>query len=383
MVRKKAASKSKPNLMPAVFIALLLGGLGIYLAVSGKGGASKSGSHLGLPDYASKNQKTITSYTKAAEYQDMLMYIPCYCGCGSHSGHLSVKNCFVKEGGGYDDHGANCEMCMDIVLEAVKMYNDGKAIPEIRSYINSKYGMYSLPTNTPLTPAEADISRASLPEDFNSLSDGLRLTPAGVYWAQFINVKLLQGTVLEPLIKDRVQPDYFYWKKIVGMYSADYSENSWIELHDLGAEAKVEPRISQGMDNIVTTRPFVYGHTGNVKKAGELLRNPNALPSAYQDFRPLLEGADGDAAGIAFVMKDPKPFADMMYFSLTSVDEGVIEKKVFYRISDSSALNMAEYEDKAAKAKEKGFVLYEVKKEENLLKITVVGDVSLVLHEDI
>jgi hypothetical protein len=379
MVKKKSVTP-RSNLMPVLFvIGLLVGGAGVYFILSGKSSEDK----LGLPDYAHRDQKTLRAYTKAVEYQDMLMYIPCYCGCGSHSGHLSVKNCFIKEGGGYDDHGANCEMCMDIALESVKMYSQEKPIPEIRSYVDSKYGTIGPPTNTPLTPAEADISKTSLPENFNSLSDGLKLTPAGVQWAQFINVKLVQGTSLEPYIKDRVQPDSFYWKKIVGMYSADYSETSWIELHDLGVEATVEPREFLGMNNVVTTRPFVYGHAENVKKVLDLFENPGAYPTAYEAFKPVLMNVKDGDADLAFVMAEPNAFADMMYFSLKSLDGSLTEKVVVYSIANSSALDMTKYEDKAANAVERGFTLYEVQKEGKLLNIRVIGDVDMVLQEDI
>jgi hypothetical protein len=94
MVKKKSVTP-RSNLMPVLFvIGLLVGGAGVYFILSGKSSEDK----LGLPDYAHRDQKTLRAYTKAVEYQDMLMYIPCYCGCGSHSGHLSVKNCFIHQG---------------------------------------------------------------------------------------------------------------------------------------------------------------------------------------------------------------------------------------------------------------------------------------------
>jgi hypothetical protein len=380
MVKKKQPRSSKSNLMPVLFvIGLLIGGVGVYLALSGK----STEDELGLPKYAYKNEKVLQGYKKAAEYQDMLKYIPCYCGCGSHSGHLSVKNCFIKEDGGYDDHGANCEMCIDIVLEATNMYSQGKSIPEIRSYINSKYSYIGPPTPTPLTPEEADISRAKLPENFNSLSDALKLTPAGVKWAQFINVKLVQGTPIEPYIRDSVQPDFFYWKKIVGMYSADYSKTSWIELHDLGVEAKVEPRKFPGMDNVVSTRPFIYGHVENVKKVLELFKDPDAYPTAYETFKPVLENVKDEEAGVAFVLAEPNAFADLMYFSLRSTGDSMVERIVVYHVANSSALDMAKYEEKAATAMERGFSQYEVKKEGELLNIKIVGEILKVLHESV
>lgn len=36
------------------------------------------------------------AYQFALANQDILKYIPCYCGCGTE-GHTSVKDCFVQE----------------------------------------------------------------------------------------------------------------------------------------------------------------------------------------------------------------------------------------------------------------------------------------------
>lgn len=385
MVKKKSQpnSKTKPNMIILFIVGILVGGLAVYAVLSDKGRGSDEANKLGLPDYAYKNQKTLRAYTKAVEYQDMLMYIPCYCGCGIHSGHLSAKNCFLQETGGYDAHGANCEMCIDIVLDSVDMYSEGKSIPEIRSYVESKYGDIGPPTSTPLTPAEADISKAVLPKNFDSISDGLRLTPAGIKWAQFINVKLVQGTSLEPYARNRVEPDSFYWKKIVGMYSADYSENSWIELHDLGSEATVKPRRFEGMDNVVSTRPFVFGHAENVEKVLRIFKNPEAYPTAYETFKPVLENVKDDEVGIALVLVDPSVFADLAYLSLRETAAGTVEKIVVYRVSNISALNMTEYEERATTAKERGFTQYEVKKVDDLLNIKIRGDIGRVLNENV
>jgi hypothetical protein len=273
-------------------------------------------------------------------------------------------------------------MCIDIVLESVDMYSVEKSIPEIRSYIESKYGDIGPPTITPLTLAEADISKTVLPKNFDSISDGLRLTPAGIIWAQFINVKLVQGTSLEPYARNRDEPDSFYWKRIVGMYSADYSENSWIELHDLGVGATVKPRRFQGMDNVVSTRPFVFGHAENVEKVLRIFENPEAYPTAYETFKSVLENVKDDEAGNALVLVDPSVFADLAYLSLRETADGTVEKIVVYRVSNISAINMTEYEERAATAKERGFTHYEVKKVGDLRDIKMVGDIGSVLNEN-
>ena len=80
--------------------------------------------------------------------------MPCYCGCGDAAGHESNLNCFiaeVREDGSilWDDHGTRCQVCVDIAVESVKLYQDGKTIKEIRHIIDEKYKEgYAKPTPT-------------------------------------------------------------------------------------------------------------------------------------------------------------------------------------------------------------------------------------------
>jgi hypothetical protein len=67
-------------------VGIFVVGLAVYSVLSDKGRSSDEESKLGLPDYAYRNQKTLQAYTKAAEYQDMLMYIPCYSAAESIAG---------------------------------------------------------------------------------------------------------------------------------------------------------------------------------------------------------------------------------------------------------------------------------------------------------
>ncbi|QTD39671.1 PCYCGC motif-containing (lipo)protein [Sporosarcina sp. Te-1] len=97
-------------------------------------------------------------YQVAANADDILAYMPCYCGCGKSAGHGSNLNCFVeeiREDGSvvWDDHGTRCPVCLEIAATSVQMKQDGKTLKEIREYIDSTYSDgYAEPTDTP-TPA--------------------------------------------------------------------------------------------------------------------------------------------------------------------------------------------------------------------------------------
>ena len=148
-------------LATAAFVVVV--GLGsIYLTSAGdspevpaEGDMVMAVSSDGLPDYVmAADANTQMAYRFAADRPDVMRWMVCYCGCGEHSGHKSALNCFVKEGGTeFDAHGADCEMCVNIALDAKAMTEDGQSLRDIRAYIDGKYGAGGHGTDTPLPPA--------------------------------------------------------------------------------------------------------------------------------------------------------------------------------------------------------------------------------------
>lgn len=93
-------------------------------------------------------------YEVAGQATDILEWIPCYCGCGESAGHRSNLNCFIAEKRDdgsvvWDDHGTRCQVCLEIAVESVQMYQQGKSLKEIRQAIDAKYEEgYATPTPT-------------------------------------------------------------------------------------------------------------------------------------------------------------------------------------------------------------------------------------------
>ncbi|TSI04738.1 PCYCGC motif-containing (lipo)protein [Lysinibacillus sp. BW-2-10] len=108
-----------------------------------------------LPKFLdSQSEEIRLVYAAAGQATDLLQWIPCYCGCGESAGHRSNVNCFIaetREDGSivWDDHGTRCLACLQIAIESVRLYQDGKSIKEIRNAIDTKYkDGYAAPTPT-------------------------------------------------------------------------------------------------------------------------------------------------------------------------------------------------------------------------------------------
>lgn len=66
---------------------------------SGVGTESDSASGVQLPRYAYADPVALEGYRWATTQagQDVLKNMPCYCGCGEHSGHKNNLNCFIQD----------------------------------------------------------------------------------------------------------------------------------------------------------------------------------------------------------------------------------------------------------------------------------------------
>lgn len=92
------------------------------------------------------------AYRFAVANPDVLQALPCYCGCGP-IGHTSNYDCYVAgaEADGaptFDAHALGCGICVDITHDAMRLLKEGKALPDIRAYVDSTYSRYG-PSNMP------------------------------------------------------------------------------------------------------------------------------------------------------------------------------------------------------------------------------------------
>ncbi|WP_078380286.1 PCYCGC motif-containing (lipo)protein [Sutcliffiella halmapala] len=110
-----------------------------------------------LPSFLDDKPEDMTIiYSAAAQHQEVLEQIPCYCGCGTSAGHKSSYQCFVHEvhedgSIDWDDHGTRCGVCLEIAASSIVEYSKGKSIIEIRDMIDETYKEgYATPTPTPM-----------------------------------------------------------------------------------------------------------------------------------------------------------------------------------------------------------------------------------------
>lgn len=108
----KGGSTMSIGIVAAVVILVgLVAGVMGWVLTRDDGGSSSGSSGVKFPDFVydkTAPKGTVEAYEFAVANQDVLKYIPCYCGCGELDGHDSNLDCFIKSGSGdnlvFDDH---------------------------------------------------------------------------------------------------------------------------------------------------------------------------------------------------------------------------------------------------------------------------------------
>jgi len=89
-----------------------------------------------LPDWATTTAVSAAAYRTAVLQPDLLVALPCFCGCVSFaSPHRSLYDCFVQPDGRFESHAAGCSTCQDEAIAARRWAAGGLAVSETRRRI--------------------------------------------------------------------------------------------------------------------------------------------------------------------------------------------------------------------------------------------------------
>lgn len=398
----KVYKKKGNNTLIIAAAAIILLAAIAYAVFNGGSAKDEANIEIKFPDYVYTDALALNAYTYATKHPDVLEQIPCYCGCGGHSGHRFLRDCFIHDDWTYDEHARVCDVCIG---EAIKVQNylaQGKTLKEARALIDQEYGpkyadgRTSTPpvsdnyipiltaklaaspvtTGVPATTApQADLSSLSLADNFRSLSDGLKFIPAGISWAYFANLK--QGTGIE---QGSMPGADFYGTPIIGMLNVEYSESSWVELHDIGKTlSNVQSRAGNNADNILYTRPFIYSTNDRTNTVLALFKEQSNSTS-YNSYRSILEKVDDENAGFAKINTVAPSFADASYIGLVKSGSDVTGE-IAFSIKDNAAVPLATFNDLKNSSQGRGFRSYDVNMENNTLIIRMTSNLNSVISE--
>ncbi len=369
-----------------------------YLAFNGSSSQNKQDTDIKFPDYVYTDALALNAYTYATKHPDVLEQIPCYCGCGGHSGHRFLRDCFIHDDWTYDEHARYCDVCIGEAMKVQNYLASGKTLKEARALIDQEYGAKYADgrTSTPsvsdtykpiLTPKlaastapsttapQTDLSSLNLPDNFRSLSDGLKFIPAGISWAYFANLK--QGTGIE---QGAMPGADFYGMQIIGMLNSEYPDGTFVELHDVGKSiANARSNAGNTADNILNTRPYIFASKDKTNSVLALLKAPGNA-TAYNSYKSILEKLDDENAGFARISTVAPSFADASYFGLVKTGNEV-KGEIAFSIKNNTPVPLDKYNDLKNSSSGRGFISYDVVMENNTLIIRMTSNLNNVLSE--
>lgn len=136
----KVRALVRPLLAAVVLVALPL--------AAACGGARPAASGVAMEGRATtaQQQAAAEQYRFVASHRALTEQVMCYCGCGLTLDHRSLRDCFVRDDGSYDPHGAGCGICLAEATQVAQLEARGAPAAEIVAYINELVAASGPPT---------------------------------------------------------------------------------------------------------------------------------------------------------------------------------------------------------------------------------------------
>ncbi len=146
--RKKKSGGQKPPARKSIWtaaafvavIGLVLAGVYVYTKPPGRATVSNPAPATGqlienrlVLSPALFSGKAALAYKYAAEIPKVIDSQFCYCYCKKNHNHKTLLTCFTSM------HGSKCEICMNEVIYAYGLYQEGKSLDEIVVAVDKKF----------------------------------------------------------------------------------------------------------------------------------------------------------------------------------------------------------------------------------------------------
>lgn len=241
---------------------------------------------------------------------------------------------------------------------------------------------------------------------FNSIADGLQMSNPQTFAAQFLDVEHIESTAPEPwneqlplnlttvYVRNKAEVDNLYMTSSKQIYFAQDFNNEFLLLSTMtpkiisfeyiGLPSSDNQYLLLSRLDITGTNvmgePTIFTPTSESAEAVISIIESFAVPStAYDTFSPVLNYSDDYSE--YQVVNSLVGFADIYYMGLHRNDDGSFTRTTIYY--NPSAETIDHINALAEDGLERGFSRYEVTSEEEILKVVITGEFSLVTIEDI
>jgi hypothetical protein len=229
---------------------------------------------------------------------------------------------------------------------------------------------------------------------FNSIADGLNMSPDGVISAAYVDLQKTTGTPLEQTFGNTTMMKPFYGADVTKRYSAYYSDGNGFELHAIpeqkilksfvpipyhGYQLLARDSSSSGDLWNVVGSPVILGSRQSVKDVISVLEG-NATSAT--EYNQILSQADPKDVILQVVVAKTNNTtdvpADQYYNDLRKLDNGSYEQtSLFLNVNPSLAKNITALQTTSS---ERG-VTYNVTTSGNITKLVLISDYKNLVNE--
>lgn len=242
------------------------------------------------------------------------------------------------------------------------------------------------------TIAFSQIPGKQVHHEFNSIADGLNMSPGGVISATYVDLQRTTGTPFEQVFGNVTSMKSLYGADVTKRYGAGYANGSGFELHQIPEQKILMPWGAIQYNNYsllartnntrdiwnVAGSPVILGSQQSVKDVIDVL-DGNA--TATTEYNSLLSQADPEGSIYQEVVTKTNSTdipADQVYTELKKLDDGSYRQTSIYLSPESNVTE--KIQALQANSTERG-VTYNVTTSGNITKMMITSDFGNLINE--
>ncbi|RXA19651.1 hypothetical protein EQO05_08620 [Methanosarcina sp. MSH10X1] len=243
-----------------------------------------------------------------------------------------------------------------------------------------------------LTVSFSQIPGKQVHHKFNSIADGLNMTPEGVIIARYVDLQKTTGTPFEQIFGNVTMMDSFYGADVTRFYGSSYADGKEFELHQIPEQKILMPwgAISYDEYNFlartnnthdiwnVVGSPVILGSRQSVKEVIDVLEGNATATTEYDN---LLSQANPEGSFYQEVATKTNLTdipADQAYMEFKKQDDGNYRQTSIYLNPEPKLIE--KIQALQANSTERG-VTYNVTMSGEITKLVITSDFGSLLNE--
>ncbi|MGA9187086.1 MAG: hypothetical protein WB014_00630 [Methanosarcina sp.] len=246
--------------------------------------------------------------------------------------------------------------------------------------------------NNSSTISFSQVPGKQIHHEFNSIADGLNMSPEGVISATYVNLNKATGTPMEQAVGNVKMMESLYGADVTKRYGAIYADGNGFELHHIPEQKTLVPwgavpyhgyyllartNNTQDIWNIVGS-PVILGSRQTIEKTIDVLEGNATATTEYNNLLSHVDPENVIFQQVATKTNATDIPAEQFYRDFKKLDNGsYTDTSIFLNVEPEVTRNITALQ---ANSSERG-VTYNVTTSGNITKMVITSDFASLLNE--